>query len=157
MRTVAFGEGIAHDPTRALQSIALRLDEREERYAYRNRRSQMYGELSLLLDPSTDGSVSIGEWADGRKDSKGFIFMGFALPQEYTDLRHQLAHIPKLYDPEGRLELPPKNKRPEAPENSKKKTLIEIIGYSPDEADALVLAVHGMMHKSSKPQAGAVR
>lgn len=150
VRTVAFGETVMHDPRRGLQHIADRLEEREDRYAYTNRRSQMYGELSLLMDPSTDHAPSLSkEWIQGRGCS------GFAIPRAYTDLRHQLSPIPRQYDPEGRLMLPPKNRRPDT--DQKKVTLVELIGYSPDDADSLVLAVHGLLYKSSKPAAGAMR
>jgi hypothetical protein len=36
------------------------------------------------------------------------------------------------------------------------KTLAEILGCSPDEADALVLAVHGLLHKPQVMKAGVV-
>ena len=56
VRTVGFGEAIV-PPIRSGQStIVQRTDDREERVVYFNRRAQMYGELSELLDPSGMGS-----------------------------------------------------------------------------------------------------
>jgi len=34
-------------------------------------------------------------------------------------------------------------------------TLVDLIGHSPDEADAVVLACHGMLHAQSRPRVGA--
>ena len=97
----------------------------ETRYAYKNRRAEMYGELRVLLDPSRG--------------------TGFGLPSEYAELHRQLAPLPLLYDPEGRLYLPPKDKRSST---STELTIKEILGCSPDEADSLVLAVYGMVSKA---------
>ena len=135
VRTVAFGEAVAQEPKRGKTHFAERVEVKEERYAYVNRRAQMFGELSELLDPARPGA-------------------GFALPRHYAELRRQLAVIPRLYDGEGRLELPPKNRRHGQSTNGRK-TLVEILGCSPDEADALVLAVHGMLHKSRRHSVGA--
>lgn len=132
VRTVAFGESVTPDPKRGMVQMEERIEQREERYVYKNRRAEMYGELSLLLDPAAG--------------------VGFALPAEYTELRRQLAVMPKLYDEEGRMRMLPKNKRGE---NSNEKTLTELLGCSPDEADSLVLAVHGMLHPAVKTRAGA--
>src|SRR3990167_7347912 len=141
VRTVAFGESLVPDPKRAKVSpLRDRLDQREDRYAYRNRRAEMYGELSQLLDPSL-----IGDNRNG-----GYVF---AIPANYADLRKQLAVFPRMYDDEGRMVLPPKNKKDKDSE-SKRKTLTELIGHSPDEADALALAVHGMLHKPKVAMAG---
>lgn len=127
VRTVAFGETVAAEPRRGLVMFEERKNVREERYAYKNRRAEMYGSLRVLLDPINQ--------------------TGFALPSEYTELRRQLAPIPMMYDGEGRLELPPKNKR-----EGNRKTLVELIGHSPDEADALVIAVWAMQNKAQRPK-----
>ena len=139
VRTVAFGESLAPDPKHGLTPVHDRVEHREERYAYMNRRAEMYGELRQLLDPM------------GGLDGKGGP-NGWGLPAEYRELREQLAPIPLQFDPEGRLKLPPKNKR--NPE-SKEVSLVELIGHSPDEADALVLGVHGMLHKGRRATARA--
>ncbi len=149
VRTVAFGESLVDDPKHARNTVRDRIMAREEAYAYRNRRSEMYGELSLAVDPS-------------RVPDKGGLrsgLVGFALPprsfsEEATRLCHQLSKFPKVYDGEGRLDLPPKNKKDP---KSKAKCLVDLIGHSPDEADSLVLMFHGMMHKVKRAVAGAVR
>lgn len=136
VRTVAFGESLTADlnPGRLRNSLRTRIDNREDRYAYKNRRAEMYGELSLLLDPSLTDRPR------------------FAIPSEYPEIRYQLSFFPRKYDIEGRLELPPKNKRGK---DSKEKCLVELIGHSPDEADALVLAVHGLLNKKAPVMVGA--
>lgn len=88
---------------------------------------------------------------------------GFALPdadEPYAELRRQLAVMPKLTDEEGRYWMLPKQlKSGKAVSSSKDrvKTLVEIIGHSPDEADSVVLAVHALLHKGHKSHAGAIR
>jgi len=133
VRTVAFGESATPVPARRLKTMGERAIDREERYVYKNRRAEMYGILRELLDPAVEP--------------------GFALPAQYTALRHQLSPIPLVYDGEGRLELPPKTK---PNPTSTKVTLTELIGHSPDEADALALAVYGMRSKAAQAVAGAV-
>lgn len=130
VRTVAFGEAVSLDPQRGTRRLREQLEHREERYAYKNRRAEMYGELRLLLDPTGPG---------------------FALPAEYVELHRQLAAFPLRYDGEGRLELPPKTKRTA---DDTRETLMDMLGCSPDESDALVLAVHGMMNKPRKAIVG---
>lgn len=134
VETVAFGESVTPKPRRGMQPADEIVRQREERYTYVNRRAQLYGRLSERLDPGAEGSS------------------GFALPSQYGELRRQLALIPKLYDEEGRLRLPPKNRRSPGGE----KTLREILGCSPDEADALVLAVYGLESKRRRVVAGAM-
>lgn len=135
IRTVAFGESVILEPKRGMRSVDDRLDNREERFAYVNRRAQMFGDLRTLLDP--------GLASDGKRV--------FAIPGRYTELRRQLAPIPLKHDQEGRLKLPPKNKRTP---NSTESTLVDLIGHSPDEADSLVLAIHGLLHKVVRTRAG---
>lgn len=139
-RTVAFGESLTHDPKRGsngYRSFDTRLDMVEGRYAYKNRRAQMYGALRELLDPEGDDSSP--------KET-------FSLPN-IPELRRQLAVMPLLWDPEGRMRMLPKNKRDP---DSKEKTLTELIGHSPDEADALVLAIYAMQHAVKRNLAGAI-
>lgn len=139
VRTVGFGEVATHDLENAnrRKTQRMRVESTEERYVYKNRRAEMYGDLRLLLDPANE--------------------QGFGLSAEYTELRRQLDPIPLMYDNEGRLMLPPKN-RPgpyssEYNESLDKRrqsqvvTLIQLIGHSPDEADALVVGIHMMLHE----------
>lgn len=135
VRTIGFGESVVPDPRRGITTIETKKKQREDRYAYVNRRAQMYGQLSAALEPDDDTPV-------------------FAIPEQYRELRRQLAPIPRLLDREGRLYLPPKSKKNK---ESKERTLIEILGCSPDEADSLVLAYHGLCHKVIKNTAGGIR
>lgn len=108
----------------------------EDKGVWSNRRSQMYGEFSALLDPNNLE----------RPD-------GFAIPAEMFELRRQLARIPRKLDGEGKLFLPPKNKKNP---NSNEITMEDLIGRSPDHADAVVLAVHGLLHHNLRFTAGAI-
>lgn len=128
-RTVGFGEAVARDPKRK-KKLKERKREKEEKAAYANKRAFMYGILMEMMNPNSN-------------------MYPFAIPPWFPDLRRQLALFPLLRDGNGKLFLPPKNKK-----NRKDKTptLTEIIGHSPDEADALVLSVYGIKF----PVAGAV-
>ncbi len=147
VRTIAFGEAPVNELRRGVVLFQERVDQRERRRGYTSRRSEMYGELQLLLDPS------------GKEETEGF-----ALPREYAAIREQLKPIPLMYDGEGKVFLPPKRRvgpvrtagSPEAPNSKVMKTLEELIGHSPDEADALVLAVAAMQHKPTRRKAGAI-
>jgi len=134
VRTVGFGEPVAPQPKRGMTSLEHQVENSEDRYAYLNRRAEMYGRLSLLLDPSIEHR-----------------YQGFAIPDTQSELRRQMAPIPKKYDKEGRLYLPPKNKKDP---NSKEKTLIDIIGQSPDRADALVIALYCRDFATKRVSAG---
>lgn len=128
IRTVGFGESIQDEPHRGKTTFDTRVEVHEDRYVYMNRRAQMYGELSEIKE--------------------------FAIPAKYFQLFQQLVPIPKTWDREGRLYLLPKSKKSA---DDKQKTLTELIGHSPDEADSLVLAVHAMLHKKFRRKAGVVR
>lgn len=149
VRTVGFGEGVILDPKRAKRLYPERMEQREERYSYFKRRDQMYGELSLLVDPSDVGSHLLA------KREKGFGIPGPEAGEQYKQLHFQMSKIPKTYNEEGRLKLPPKT-RPagQDKENAVVKTLTELIGHSPDELDSLALACHGMIHKPYITRAG---
>lgn len=129
---VEFGSAVSRELSVGTVDLDEREDAREERYAYVNIRAKMYYQARLLLDPSRD--VNNGH--------------GFAIPREYERLRHELSKMPLLYDKEGRIRMLPKNRVGNAASSGGKreKTLTELIGYSPDEADSFVLAVHGMMN-----------
>jgi hypothetical protein len=142
VKTVAFGEQVTLELRRSMVLFPERLDNREEKYAYVNRRAEMYGELSLLLDPASEGPGFAIPAFDG----------GVVFGRVYEELRHQLSAIPRKWDNEGRMRLPPKNRAGTGDRGEK--SLVEIIGHSPDEADALVLAVHAMTHKVVRATAG---
>ena len=107
----------------------------EGRLTYKNRRAELYGLLMIALEPPAE---------DGDK-------VVFAIPERYTELRRQLAPTPKLYDSEGRLYLPPKD-RPT--ETYKGETIKQMLGCSPDEADSLVLANYGLVYPKKKLRIG---
>ncbi len=128
VKAIAFGGAATPEKRRGTIKLETRKEEDEVRYVYKNRRIEMYWLLHLMLDP-----------AEGE---------GFAISSEEVKLRQQLAPIPKLTDGEGRLLLPPKRKPATATgKESTTQTMIDLIGYSPDEADALVLAVFGLQNK----------
>ncbi len=139
VRTVAFGESLVLDPKRGLRMIEEKVENREESYAYKNRRAQMAHELSLLLDEGTN--------------PQGWGIPGGECGSQYAELRRQMSVIPKLLDEEGRYWILPKNKKDP---DSKVKTLVELLGSSPDEWDATMLACYAMLHEAKPVTAGAV-
>ena len=140
VQTVAFG-GSASPAVQAIPNLSVKqkVSEQEERYAYKNRRAEMYGLLSQAIEPhrQPDGTVS----------------KPFAIPARYYELRRQLSPIPRQYDSEGRLRMIPKNKNTN---NSSEVTLYDLLGCSPDEADALVLAYFGTIFQPQLLTVGAL-
>src|SRR5690606_16429275 len=136
VRTVAFGESIALEPRRGVTRVEERRRLQEERYVYLNRRAQLYGELSILMNPAGPR----GGWAVDPDAGTAHL-----------ELIRQLSLIPTVYDREGRLKIPPKDRdRPD----SQEVTLRSILGRSPDEADAVVLAAWAMQHRPNRSRAG---
>lgn len=135
VRTVSFGSKVVQEPKWGFTSIDERKAVKEDSVVYFNRRAQMYGELSLALDPAILDEVR------------------FALPYD-PELRKQLAPVPRLYDGEGKLWLPPKNRKNQDQKAKGRfdKTMIELIGHSPNDADSLVLAYHGLIHPEDKAE-----
>lgn len=133
VRTVGFGESVTPERKRGTTQLQIRVEQDEERYTYKNRRAQMYHLVRLAIDPAEPKQ--------------------FGIPKEYFQLRQQLTPIPLKYDPEGRIELPPKQKKDK---DDKTVTLIDLIGHSPDEADSLAIAIYGMVHKKARPVAGGI-
>ena len=135
VRTIAFGSAIEPDvrKTGVVVGYAARLEQREEKYVYKNRRAQMFHELSLKLDPCQNPK-------------------GWGIPAEYTELRRQMLPIPKSEDEEGRIFVLPKQPKPGQED---KVTLLSLLGCSPDQLDSLVLAVHAMLHVPKPMVAGA--
>ncbi len=136
VKAIAFGAtAMTVDRFKRHKTRRERGEDVEIRAVYKNRRSEMYGILMELLDPINE--------------------QGFGLPSEIVNakrsdggasLREQLAPIPKDYGAEGVLELRPKNKKNA---EDTRPTLTELIGCSPDEADALVLATFGLVRKQT--------
>jgi hypothetical protein len=136
VRTVRFGEGVTPDPKRGLNTITNRIDDKEERYTFFNRRAEMAWTLRELIDPACNPT-------------------GFALPTnctELVELHRQMSLIPVGYTDEGRIKLIPKNN----PSDDKDPdTLVSLIGHSPDEYDAVLCCVHAMTTKSRATAIGA--
>lgn len=125
---VSFGEAAYIEPLE-LEPLESREHDRGKRYAYKNRRAQMYWMTRQRVDPGV------------LNQSNGEYTGGWGIPAEYTELLRQMSLIPYGYDGEGRIVLPTKRR---TSDNDSKTTLIDIIGHSPDECDALVLAVYAM-------------
>ena len=122
--TVPFGgQAIPDYVPRGLRTRGAVVGRREEQYAYRNRRAQMYFELRLLIQD------------------------GWAVPARFEELHRQLAAIPLEYDEGGRVVMLPKLGAD---------GLVALLGRSPDEADAVALAVHALLHPQGEYVAGAV-
>lgn len=141
IRTIGFGEAIQPDIKHGLTPIAVRKDIKEEKYEYLTRRAQMYGEWREIMDP--------GPASNPRQT--------FAIPAAEHELRRQIAVLPLLFDGEGRMRMLPKH-RPtgQTAEGKKEKTWSELIGRSPDEADAVALAVHAMRHRDRRAKVGGI-
>lgn len=137
----------------------------ELKATYKNRRAQMYDQLSKLLDPTrfdaiqkvagvVQGEVLPAPYQaeyDGRLSRPE----PFAIPggEEYRELCRQLEPIPRLTNGEGQQYLPSKKKNKDT---STERTMRELIGCSPDRADALVLAVHLMLGAAVGSRDGVV-
>lgn len=156
VQTVGFGETV-QDPERYkrfhqnLKNNAIRQDDLEERYVYKNRRAEMYDSLSKMLDP-TQLPQDIREITP---ENEGAILsairrgdhVGFAIPPELEELRRQMAPLPRLYDQEGRMYMLAKDRPNKKSEERGEPTLKELLGCSPDEVDSTVLAVFGMISR----------
>lgn len=129
VNTVAFGESVRQEMREGYVPIEDREDIVEQRYAYANRRAQMYGLLRLRLDPTIN------------ENSYGIPSSG----KQYQELRRQLKAMPLRFDEEGRMLLPPKQRRSE---RQKGESLMSILGCSPDEADSLVLMNYGLQEST---------
>lgn len=125
VRTIDFGGPVLLPETRSKRA---RADAQEDKYVYKNKRAAMFGRIREFLDP-----------ASPREPCPGF--KGFGIPPGYVELRRQMAPIPLLYDGEGRMFLPPKEKPTKDYEGV---TLRQICGCSPDELDSLALALEAL-------------
>jgi hypothetical protein len=126
VRTVAFG-GSAKDHR-----------------TYQNRRAEMYGTLREAMRPTRWERAPVLD-EHGRATGGEEWTRCMALPTEgddlfHAELREELAMLPLGIGAEGKIFLPPKSRSTGA-RNLRQKTIEEIIGRSPDRADALALAV----------------
>lgn len=146
VRTVAFGSGPTPDKmsplTKSLPGARHMYD--ISKLAYKNRRAEMYGLLRDALNPTgyeREERADYGDTIMVKKENQPFAIV----PDD--NLIKQLSAIPLEYDAEGRMILPPKN-RPS--ENYKGRTLVDLIGNSPDEADALVMARYAQVYPAKR-------
>lgn len=162
VRTVGFGETLQQEIYEDAATVKERRELAEERYRYRNRRAQLFGETSLLLEVpeyaiDTDDSA---RGSDTQNCPSKFALPGSILNRKRLDggpsLREQLAVIPLRYDEGGRMYLPPKYKKPSRRSSASNDpdgtadSLYDLIGCSPDEADALVMAVYAMNQRPKR-------
>lgn len=132
IRCISFGASATPEKKHGMTLLNQRKKDDEIRYAYKNRRAEMYGLASRRLDPNDGG--------------------GLPIPEEYEELRRQLAPIPRQDDGEGRLYLPKKQRKNA---DDLEVTMTELVGCSPDEADAFVLANFGLDKTVSQIVLGA--
>jgi hypothetical protein len=104
---------------------------------YRSMRAELYGEAAkmMALDAKTIAmtALPLPAWL------KGWVYM--AIPPDDILLRQDLAVLPKKFDGEERLVLPPKNRK-NTKHGANEKTVVEMLGWSPDDGDSFVLACY---------------
>lgn len=147
IRTTNFGEAITLEPKLGMTLLSDKKEAREDRI-YVNRRAEMAYELRSLIDPDSAGNG----WAIPKQ------FMETRAPNgEERGLRKQMEKIPLTYTGEGRIFLIPKTKgeKAEREEDHDGPTIVKLVGFSPDEWDATMLAVRAMLHKPAVGRAGA--
>jgi len=137
IRTVFFGESPTPDKGTRQKRTKEKEAQAERRQAYKNRRAEMYGMLRELMDPSINDEV-------------------FGIPVELHELRKELAIMPLMYDPEGKLFLPPKDRPATSAANSEIITIKKLLGHSPDRADSIVLATFAQFGKPARRKVGAL-
>lgn len=130
-----------HEIGRLVQEIAFGTTADNSK-VYKNKRAEMYGSLASLMDVSTwsiEYDLVESDDEDG-DDVEGEVLTKssrcFAIPPDDAKLREELTAMPRLWDSEGKMFLPPK----ERSNDSKQKTIRELIGRSPDRADACAIA-----------------
>ncbi len=133
VKTVYFGESPVNNKRRRTRHLD-RVSDIEAKGAYTNRRSQMYGEASDVLNPDINPDL-------------------FGIPKDYDKLMFELSKMPRIRNREGKLYMLPKYKRDK---NSKEQTLTELIGRSPDYSDSFVLFCHSLLHRQDEYVIGAV-
>lgn len=127
-RTVPFGGAPTQDPTWGRDTMDDKLETIETRYEYFNMRAELYGRLSIRMDPGNELSC----FYLPPEGTPGFD------PDALRRLREQLRVIPRVFDGDGgKLKLPPKRN---LTKNSKVQDLVSLIGHSPDELDSVTIA-----------------
>lgn len=139
--TVLFSEAVVPEPKRGLTTFPERVETKIVRSTFKNLRAEMYYRLREWMDPD-------GEWG-------GMSLPPAELGPAYAELHRQLPKFPLNYDAEGVIFLPPKKPKPGTAE-SNVQTILDMLGCSPDETDALVLARRAMTRKRVRTTAGAI-
>ena len=153
VRTVGFGEAVVPNPRWGAYLPEERMEQKEQKWGYINCRAMMYGWIRTVLDPA---SVDVNDFWSTLSGEPGYPsseFIGFGLPREYEELRRQLGMMPLLYDREGRMRMLPKNK---TNSTTAEKSLTQLLGCSPDEADSLALAIYAMVYIESVAKIGVL-
>lgn len=162
IRTIAFGGKPADevDLLHTQRSDRKRSqDIAERKMVYANRRAEMYGNLRELLDPALL-TLDTFQRAQALKAIMGhgydpdIEFFGFSIPigvstepafqspDAFAELHRQMGPIPLTYTEEGIIWLIPKHPRDK---DDDRPNLTALLGCSPDELDAVVLAVHAFL------------
>ncbi len=132
VKTVSFGEPLGLPPKEygGKTSGKEKLDDKEQRYTYKNRRAQIFMAIRDLIKP-IDGDALTS------KDPT------WAIPARFYELRQELEPIPLTTDGEDVVYLLPKySKKTDGKKDGP--SLTELIGHSPDMADAVAIAVYVM-------------
>lgn len=148
VRTTSFGETITLEPKLGMTLLQEKREVREDRI-YKNRRAEMAHELRMLMDPAN----ATGGWAIPEE----FLLRYRGPKGEDRSLMRQMSPIPLTYTQEGSIYLIPKTKgeKAEREEDWDGPTIVKLVGFSPDEWDAVMLACRAMLHRPSVGRAGA--
>ena len=138
VKAVQFGDPASPDikPRGVVATVGVRKVQQEVRSFYKNRRAELYGTLHFRLDPSVGPQFALPPDLLNRVRGDGG-----------ASLRYQLQPIPLDYTEEGQLFVAPKQPRSDDKGSRDKVYLVKLIGCSPDEADAVVLACWGLTRK----------
>ncbi len=140
VRAVYFAGSPSPERTKKKLSTAEKKDDDQTKQVYKNKRAELYGIASELCDPGL---------------CEEYNRPVFTIPEDLYHLRQELAIMPKQYDSEGRMFLPPKE-RPPGNKNPDLVVIKEILGRSPDRADSLCLGMYAMEESGAPRVAGAV-
>lgn len=152
VNSVGFGESAA-DISIQYQKYARnpdnQLEEKEDKYVFKNRRAEMYFMARLAIGPP------IMIWDETQQEPQLIEdpdHIRMAIDPRFEELLRQMSKIPLLYDPEGRIYLPPKSKPTESYTGV---TIKGLLGCSPDELDSYVLMVYGAKRRKLNIIAGS--
>lgn len=105
---------------------------------YKTMRAELYGQAAkaMAIQPHTRLMLA--------RPTKAWrkAWTCLSIPPDDNLLRQDLAVMPRLYDGEGKLRLPPKDRQGKVNrhQGTGEKTIREMLGRSPDDADSFVLA-----------------